>query len=262
MSNPTPSVNEPSENPKTTKPRIKHPRLFYSISALMLLIIMFLGFQQFYLHGKAYPGREIAPPIKTLIILHATSMTAWMLLFLIQPVLITKGKRSTHMLLGKIGVGLALLIVITGFRLGIESTRIAPPDLLLWNLAPEQFMAIPTLSILTFGILVAIAIWQRKKANIHRTTMLIATLITLPAAIDRIDAIKNLYSGTTWGETFGPFGAVIIIGLLLLIINSLLTRSINRCFAIGYIGLALLSFSIFQIAKTQTWEIIALFLLQ
>jgi len=44
----------------------KRARLFYFGVAALLLVLMSLGFQQFYLHGKAYPNRELAPPIRTL----------------------------------------------------------------------------------------------------------------------------------------------------------------------------------------------------
>ncbi|MGZ5017202.1 MAG: hypothetical protein ACXV8U_15600 [Methylobacter sp.] len=41
----------------------KRTRLFYSGAAALLLALMFLGFLQFYLHGRAYPNRELAPSI-------------------------------------------------------------------------------------------------------------------------------------------------------------------------------------------------------
>jgi hypothetical protein len=43
------------------------------------------------LHGKAYPGRELAPEIRTLLIPHGIGMSAWFLLFLVQPLLIVAG---------------------------------------------------------------------------------------------------------------------------------------------------------------------------
>ena len=88
------------------KPQTKGPasperaRLLYLGAAVLLLVLMFLGFQQFYLHGRAYPGRELTPPIRTLLILHGIGMTTWMLLFLVQPLLIVAGNRRVHMMLG------------------------------------------------------------------------------------------------------------------------------------------------------------------
>jgi hypothetical protein len=39
----------------------KRGRLFYSGAAALLLVQMFLGFQQYYLHGKAFRGRDHHP---------------------------------------------------------------------------------------------------------------------------------------------------------------------------------------------------------
>jgi hypothetical protein len=101
-------------------------RLFYFGAAALLLVLMFLGFLQFYLHGRAYPNRELAPPIRTLLILHGIGMSAWVLLFLVQPLLIVAGNRRVHMMLGRIGAIFAVGIVILGLRLGVESTVITP----------------------------------------------------------------------------------------------------------------------------------------
>lgn len=103
-----------------------------------------------------------------LVILHGTGMTAWMLLFLAQPLLIVTGNRRVHMMLGRFGALLAICIVILGFKLGIESTRISPPDMRLWSMTPKQFMAVPIVSIVIFAGLVAAGVWKRRQPVIHR----------------------------------------------------------------------------------------------
>ena len=106
----------PFDQPHAKGPASHHrARLFYSGAAASLLILAFLGFQQFYLHGKAYPGRELAPPIRTLLILHGIAMSAWMLLFMAQTLLIVAGNRRVHIVLGRVGAVLAACIVLLGF---------------------------------------------------------------------------------------------------------------------------------------------------
>lgn len=146
-------------------------RLFYTGAAALLLILMFLGFQQFYLHGKAFPNRELTPPIRTLLNLHGTAMSAWMLLFLAQPLLIVSGNRRVHMMLGRIGAVLAGCIVFLGLRVGIESARVNPPDMKIWGLVPKQFMAIPVISILIFAVFVIAGVWNRRRPEVHRPMM-------------------------------------------------------------------------------------------
>ncbi len=237
-------------------------RLFYSAAALMLLVLMLIGFQHFFLYGKAYPGRDIAPPIRILIILHGLSMSAWVMLFLIQPLLIVSRNHRIHRTVGKFGAALAACIFILGLHTGIEATRITPPDMVIWGLTAQQFMAVPIISIVIFAGYVTVGVWQRRRSEIHRPMLLLATLAAIPAAVSRIDAISTLYRGTVWETLFGPFFGTLIVGALLLCGKWLLTRSLDRWFAIGYAVLVFLSALIMQIAKTDAWDQFASFLLR
>jgi len=237
-------------------------RLFYFGVAALLLTLMLLGFQQFYLHGKAFPNRELAQPIRTLLILHGIGMSAWVLLFLVQPLLIVAGNRREHMMLGRIGAVLAACIVILGFRLGIESTLISPPDMRIWGLAPKQFMAVPIIGIMIFAGYVIVGVWNRRRPEVHRPLMLLATMAAMPAAVSRIDFISVLYHGTVWETVFGPFFGMLVIGAFFLVMKCLLTRSLNRWFAMGYAGLVVSSALIMQLATTSAWDHFASFLLR
>ncbi|MGR8935774.1 MAG: hypothetical protein ACU837_15545 [Gammaproteobacteria bacterium] len=249
-----------SQAPGSTAP--SRTRLFYCAAAALLLVLMLLGFQQFYLHGKAYPNRELAPPIRTLLVLHGIGMTSWVLLFLLQPLLIATGHRRVHRMLGSVGAVLAAGIVILGWRLGIEATRISPPDMRIWALTPKQFLAVPILSILIFAGFVTIGVWNRRRPEVHRPMMLLATLAAIPAAASRIDFLNALYSGTVWETTFGPFFAALAVGALLLAGNWMLLRSLDRWFAAGYAGLVVSSAFILQLATTGAWDRFASFLLR
>jgi hypothetical protein len=237
-------------------------RLFYTSAAALLLVLMVLGFQHFYLHGKAYPGRELTPPIRNLLILHGIGMSAWMLLFLVQPLLIVTGNRRFHRMLGYMGAGLAACIVILGFRLGIEATLISPPELRIWGLSPKQFMAVPIVSILIFAGFVGIGVWQRRRPEVHRPMMLLASLAAMSAAVSRIDAISDLYRGTVWESLFGPFFSTLAIGALLLVIKWGMTCSFSRPFALGYAGLVAANVGIIQLATTSAWDEVASYLLR
>jgi hypothetical protein len=239
----------------------KRARLFYFVIAALLVMLMFLGFQQFYLHGKAYPNRELASPIRTLVIMHGIGMSAWVLLFLVQPLLIMAGNRHAHMMLGRIGAVLAVCIVILGLRLGIESTLISPPEMRIWGLAPKQFMAVPIIGIIIFAGFVIAGVWNRRRPEVHRPMMLLATLAAMPAAVSRIDSINALYHGTAWETVFGPFFGTLAIGAFFLAMKWLLTRSLDRWFAIGYAGLVVSSALIMQLATTRAWDHFASFLL-
>lgn len=244
-----------------SKAHVQHARYFYTAAAIFLFVLMFLGFQLFYLQGKSFPGREITPPIRSAIILHGVFMTSWMLLLVVQPLLIARRNRSLHMKLGWLGVILAILATYFGFQVGVGSARVAPPEFVLWGLNAKQFMAISVFSITIYAILVGAAIWKRKNPEAHRTLILLAALMVIPAAMDRIEAIRNLYVTSFLGAWFGPFFASMVIAAIFALVYSLLTRSINRWLSFGFLGLSAVSFFIMHFSTTSVWDTIATWLI-
>jgi hypothetical protein len=237
-------------------------RLFYAGAASLLLVLMFLGFQQFYLHGRAFPNRPLMPAIRTLVIVHGIAMSLWVILLLVQPVLVVNRKYRVHMALGKVGAVLAALIFVVGLELPLEWARIDPSRMFVWSMTAKEFMAVPLISVLIFAGFVATGILKRRRPEIHRPMMLLATLTVISAATDRIPAIISLYDRTVWGTTFGPFFPPLVVGALLLIVKWVLTRSFDRYFAVGWVGLVVADAGIMKLATTPTWDGIASFLLR
>ena len=237
-------------------------RLFYAGAAALLLAVMFLGFQQFYLHGRAFPDRPLTPAIRTLVIAHGIAMSLWMMLLLVQPLLVLNRKYRVHMAVGKAGALLAAVIVVLGLELALESARIDPSRIFVWSMTYEEFMAVPFVSILIFAGFVATGILNRRRPEIHRPMMLLATLTVISAATDRIPALLSLFEKTVWGTTFGPFFPPLLCGAVLLVVKWVLTRSFDRCFAMGWAGLVVADAGIMKLATTQTWDGMASFLLR
>lgn len=245
----------PSKAPARSNPT----RYLHTAFSVLLFVLAFIGFQFFYLHGKAYPGRELMPQTKVLVVLHGVFMSAWMVLYLGQPLLIATGNRKLHMALGKLGAVLAAGMVIVGPLVAVAVVRYGP-EFPLWGLNRRQFMAIPIISIVTFGTFVAIAVWQRRKPAIHRAMMLLGTLAVMAAATDRIGPLHGFYAENIWGHVFGPFFPALVIGAAFLGITGLLTRSFDRHFAVGYAVLVVVSALIMRIATTDVWFRFASFL--
>jgi hypothetical protein len=232
-------------------------RYFYSAVAILLFVLMFMGFQQFYLHGKAFPNRPLAPPVRGLLIAHGVAMTLWMVLFLVQPLLVAGGNRKMHMTIGKIGTVIAACIIGLGFYTAIQSAKFTPPEARIWGLPGKNFLAVPVLSIITFAIFVAIGVLTRKNAQVHRPMMFMAVMATMSAPIARIDFLSSLYHGTIWEQVFGPFCMTLALGLVLFVIKSALTRSFDRYYAIGFVALVASNWATWAIAPTQLWLNIA-----
>jgi hypothetical protein len=235
--------------------------MLYAATAALLFVIMLLGFQQFYLHGRGYPDHELAPPIRRLLLAHGLAMTGWMTLFLVQSLLIVSGNRRLHMTLGRLGAVLAVVMVLLGLWLPIATTRVEP-DVTLWGLDRRHFMAIPMLSILSFGAFVAVGISQRRRPEIHRPMMLMATLTIVAAASDRITGLPGLFAMSVWGRAFGPFFPAICIGGVLLVAKWALSHKFDRWYAAGYVAMTGVCAFIMDVAHTRLWDQFTAFLVR
>jgi len=243
-------------------PSAPHGRWFYSLASLSLLVLMFIGFQLFYLQGQSYPGRPITPPIRTWVILHGCLMTVWMLMAVVQPLLVGLRYKRLHMKLGVLGVGLAVGIIVSGVHLGIESARVSPPEMRLFGLAPNEFMAVPVVGILIFGLFVLIGLVNRRRPEVHRPMMLMASLSVMGAALGRIGPLNDLYAGTWWEVMFSALFMQVILTVLLFAVHCVVSKSVDRWFAAGVAAMTLTSVAISQGAKTPAWDQVAVFLLR
>jgi hypothetical protein len=236
-------------------------RFFYPACAGTFLFLMVIGFLPFYHGGKAYGGHDLPHSIRTLTILHAMSMTAWVLLFQMQTALIAMGRHQCHKIMGRVGALLALSILLLGWRMAMAAALISPPDLSIAGLLPRQFMIVPVFNILAFAALTLLGLSLRRHSHAHRPLMLLATLATLSAAISRIDFVTMLYQGTMWQRLFGPFFGMLVLGGLFLVISLLVNRRLDYWYAGGYAVLVAGAALTLSLAKTNGWDAIALWLL-
>lgn len=230
---------------------------FYSTATVALLALTVIGFQLFYFHGMAYPGRPLTPPIKTLVVTHAAAMSLWMILAVTQPVLIARGNRRLHMTLGKAGAVLAVAMVVLGVKLGIASCQVAPPGLMYGPLTPKQFMSVPVLDAVLFALFVTAGVLWRKRPAAHKPMMFLATLAAVAAAISRIDCLNHVYAGTAGDRLFGFFFFTVVAGAVFLVAKCVVFRAFDRWFAGGFAVLALWYGMATQIAPTPVWDAIA-----
>ena len=247
----------------TTLPQSAHrSRLFYSIASITLLVLTFIGFRLFYLHLQAYPGRPLTPPIRTLLIVHGVLMTAWMLLSIIQPLLVAGGKKRIHMTLGIFGTILAAAIVVAGYLVAVHAARVNPPDLTLFGLNQKEFLTVPLSGVLTFGAFVFIGVWNRRRPEIHRPMMFMASMAVVSAAMGRMAALNDWYAGTWLEYWFSAFLPMLILGVVFLAAKCALERRFDREFAGAFGILALACVATSLVAKTDAWVQFATFLMR
>ena len=152
---------------------------------------------------------------------------------------------------------LAVVVVISGWHLGVRAAGVNPPELKLWGMDPIHFLIVPISAIVVFAVFVAIGIWKRGTAAIHRPMMFLATLTAVAAATDRIGPLHDLFSGTIAGATWGPYFPPLVLALVLLAIKSGLTRAFDKWFAAGTAVIAVVGIVVMRAGPSPLWGRIA-----
>lgn len=211
-------------------------RMFYFLSGCLLLLIVVIGFKQFYMHGRASDGGPVTQAILPLVILHGVAMSSWIVLLVVQSSLIVKGNYKLHMTLGIAGAVLAALLVIVGLTTAIASVHYNPDGYKgIWG--ARRFLSLMLTNVLGFGILAGIGLKYRRRPEVHRPMMFLATLFVAgPAGLFRIPAITGPVMGAIH-SIFATWVPMLVLGTLLVLIKSLVTRSWDKYFAAGFAGI-------------------------
>ena len=147
---------------------------FYLTMVLIASALIVLGFvPSFYLKPVI---KAPTPPLTLLTITHGVVFTGWLALFIAQASLIAARRPAPHRQLGILGavlfgamISLGISTAITAGRLG-HAPPFAPPAL--------AFMALPLIALAGATVLVAAALWNRRRSDWHKRLML-ASLISV-----------------------------------------------------------------------------------
>lgn len=177
--------------------RLSAERRFYSFMAILMIVLMLIGFApSFYLRGYVTFPRP-NPTITPAILLHGATFTLWMLVFWAQTVLVAAGRRDVHMKLGVVGMILAVLLVPMMYWVAVYQVARAnqPPFA-----TPLGWTAVPIFTIPAYAVL----IWQgwsrRREAQAHKRLMLSAALLFMGPAVGRLPLGPPDLVGHTMGQ--------------------------------------------------------------
>jgi len=228
-------------------------RYFYSTAAAVMLAITFIGFRPYYLGGEGMGGRQIAPALFTLVLAHAVALTAWMVLFLVQSLLIDVRSRRVHMRVGWVGALVALGVTVSGCLLAVESVRLAP-TVPFRGMPYRQFLLVMLAEMALFSGFVVAGVLARRRRERHRAMMLLATLSILAGATVRMPMLDPVFGEAGW---LGIFGPVFALGAILLLGRTALTRRLDRPLATGYAVLVVCYVAACLLAVSTTWRDLA-----
>lgn len=228
--------------------QVKSRDSFYTWVAVGTFLIIFAGFARTY-YLKILFG---TPALPLLLHLHGLIFTLWFALFFIQARLIARHRVDLHRRLGIFGAVLAPLAACVAVAVAFHSGRlsyVANPASLMILRRP---LALDFGSSLTFALLVAAALYFRRRGGIHKRLMVLASCgLLLPAVgrlIERIP-LHFLHAGGLWEMV----GFTEITPVVCILYDTVKHRRLHPGFAWG--GLALLSsLPVFMIiGSTHVW---------
>jgi hypothetical protein len=228
-----------------------YERLFYVIAGSLMLVATAVGFSPFLIHGKGFGGGEITRQIVPLVVVHGLAMFSWIVLFLVQSIFILNGNRRLHMRIGVVGALLAGVVVILGSATATLSIRYNPEAQLFGG--PRFFLAIMLGEMLSFGVLVGVAIIYRRRPEIHRPMMLLASLMIISGSLGRFPYIGQF----AIMPPLYVLGPALALGALFLILQWGMTRGFNRWYTVGYFAMLIASCIFIVIGHSAMWNQIA-----
>lgn len=164
--------------------RLTNERLFYSGMALLIFTVVVIGFAPTWFLRGLVPAVRPLHPMTSLVMLHGTLFTSWILLFVTQAGLISARQHKLHMKLGLATMGLGATMVIVGLltAAGQVVRGTSPP-----GIAPLSFFAIPFGDMVVFSGLIAGGFFTRRDPQTHKRLMLCATALMLQPGVGRMD---------------------------------------------------------------------------
>jgi hypothetical protein len=163
----------------TTVAVVPRRRRFYTGLALAIAVTVFAGFAPTYYLRPWFQST----PLGGLVHLHGVVFSAWVLLYAVQSTLIAAGRTALHRRLGVAGAVLAALLVAVGTATAIAgAARAAGPP----GVPPLVFLAVPFFDMVVFTALAATGLWYRRRADVHKRLLTLATIALLAAPIARL----------------------------------------------------------------------------
>ena len=159
--------------------RRRRERWFYVGMSIAAVITVFAGFAPTYYLRPHFTTEPLIPFLH----LHGFVFTSWIVLFVVQTTLVAAHRTDIHRRLGILGGVIATLMVLLGVTTAVvrASQGSAPP-----GVPALGFLVVPLGDMLVFPILVGAGLYFRRRPDVHKRLMLLATISILAAAIARL----------------------------------------------------------------------------
>lgn len=152
-------------------------RRFHLFMGLAMSAIVLFGFSRTYFFKAWFD----TPQLTLRLHLHGLALTLWLGLFILQARLVAAGRRRLHMSVGAAGIVLAALVVVFTYVAAIEAARLGGRA----GITPVDRMFSSVLVASLFGLFVGLGAAYRKRPDIHKRLMLLATIAVIGPGVTR-----------------------------------------------------------------------------
>jgi hypothetical protein len=152
---------------------------FYLFMSLLIAVLIVYGFSHTVDKNLIHP----AVPRPFLLYIHATVFGGWVVFYILQSALVRTHNVKVHRRTGWFGVALGVVIPVVGISTAITMTRFNIVQ--LHHTDAASFMLVPFFDIVAFSTTFALGIYWRKKPEMHRRLLLIASCALTAAAFGR-----------------------------------------------------------------------------
>jgi hypothetical protein len=155
-------------------------KYFYFAMSLLIVAIVVFGFS----HTVNANLVQAAPPRPFILWIHSAVFSAWVLFFVLQSALVRTHNVRVHRSLGWFGAALGVFMVPLGITTAVIMKSFEVHR--LHGAGAPLFLSIPFADVSSFGLLFALAVYWRRKPELHRRLIFIATCCLLAAAFGRM----------------------------------------------------------------------------
>jgi hypothetical protein len=208
-------------------------KYFYFAMSLLIAAIVVSGFRITVNANLLHPS--IPRPL--ILWFHAAAFTGWVAFFVFQSALVRTHNVKLHRYFGWFGAALGIAMLPLGIATSIVMGRF---DTYAEHLPDaDAFLIVPLYDMAAFAVFFGLAVLWRKKPELHRRLLFIATCVLLDAAFGRFAYIY------THGLFFPCLDSVILLGVLR---DLYVNRRIHKTYAY-----ALPPLVVVQALVTYTW---------
>ena len=177
-------------------------KYFYFAMSLLAVALVLAGF------GRTVNGNLLHAdlPRPGILWVHAAAFSTWVLFFVLQSALVRTHNVRVHRSLGWFGAALGTFMVPLGLTTAVIMARFKFHQLHQADAA--LFLSVPFLDITCFATFFTLAVYWRKKPELHRRFIFLATSVLLAAAVGRLPYLDHssfFYAGVD---------AVILLGVV------------------------------------------------